>query len=396
MLPYFEALGADLERAWSRRDRDEDAFSEVAQAALRARPPLDAPEPLALEALIDALLDPLRAVPRQLAPLGAFGQPGVTVFHGRGFVIDVYFWTHALSAVHDHPFRGAFTVLRGSSLEARYTFEETRALSHRMRLGCLRLDAIEEILPGRVEPFGGPVGKRVHALLHVPTPSVSMVVRTVRADGYLRYFPPGVALAMHPADESFERPLALLDTLRASGDPAYARRVEAYLAAADAEATFRLLSRLWLGIDDTERARWLEVARARHDDALLDAIEAALDEARVTHEADVLRAALRDEDDRFVATALVLADGRASIYGLLATRYADPLERLHRFVDESGGFTPEEGASASIAHALVDGVPAEAMLARLEAEYGEEACRGRETEALRYAARCAFARLARD
>lgn len=386
VLPSIDALGALLERAWSRRDRDEDAFSAVVMETLAARPPLATVD---VEALVDALLDPERPVPRQLAPLGAFGQPGATVFHGRGFVIDVYFWTHALSAIHDHPFRGVFTVLRGHSVEARYRFDEARAPSARVRLGRLSLDALRRIEPGRIEPFGGVEGPRVHALLHVPVPTVSMVVRTVRTDGYLRYFPPGLALAMQPADDAFERPLALLELLRASGDPSFERRAEALFAAADLETTVRALSRL--GAD----SRWLDVASARHGAETMTLVEAALREARVTHEADQLRARLADADDRFVATGLVLADGRASLLRLLGEVHADPLRRLHRFVDEAAGFAEDEAASAHIAHALVDGLGPGGARERLVETFGAEAVAGHHAEIHAYATTGPFARLAR-
>ena len=120
MLDYFCKLGEHLERAWDNAGRDEDSFSDVAAAALRALPP---DRGLDLEKLVDAVLDPAVPAHSQLAPPGVFGQPGVTVFRGRGYLVEVYFWQQSLSAIHDHPFCGAFTVLQGSSAEAVYRFE---------------------------------------------------------------------------------------------------------------------------------------------------------------------------------------------------------------------------------------------------------------------------------
>lgn len=391
MLPYFEALGGTLERAWSALDRDEESFSDVAVEALRVHPPHEVDR----EALIDLVLDPAGPVTRQLVPLGVFGQPGVTVFHGRSFVVDVYFWTHSQSAIHDHPFCGAFSVLEGFSVHARYRFEEAARPSERVRLGALTQVGLELVEPGTVHPFGRGRSALVHALLHVPVPSISMVVRTVRTDGYLRYFPPGLAVAMHPADDAFERPLALLDTLRAAGDPRYPERRDAFLRSADLETTFSCLSRLWLLAEDAERRALSEAARVRHGERVR-ALTAALDEARLTHEGDSLRAALRDPDDRLVATGLTLASGRGALLGLLAARHADPIARLHRFVDESGHFAPDEEASAHIAHALIDGEGVEGALRRLASVYGDEAIAEQEHEIRRYAAHGPFARLARE
>lgn len=107
-MDYFERLGVALEDAWSERNREEERFPAAALEVLARMPPQQA---WGRAALLDHLLDPHRPVPLQLAPLGAFGQPGFTVLHGHGFVVEVYHWLESLSAIHDHPFCGAFTIL---------------------------------------------------------------------------------------------------------------------------------------------------------------------------------------------------------------------------------------------------------------------------------------------
>ncbi len=388
-MDYFDRLGAWIEARWVTREEGE--LPDLAVAALEALPPR---EQLDLEALIEHVLDPDRPAQRQLAPLGAFGQPGFTAYYGRGFVVDVYFWTHALSAIHDHPFRGAFTLLAGSSVHARYAFEEEERRGARVRLGRIALERLELLEAGHVERFGVGDDGLVHALLHVPIPSVSMVVRTIRTVGYFRYFPPGVALAMDEPDELVGRQLALLDALRVGGDASYRERLERFLSRADFEATFRALSRVWSAEGDDERERLLALARARHGEAA-ERIAPALDHALRAHEADQARAALRDPDDRFVATAFVLADGRRSLLELLARRHPDPLARVHRFLDEAGLFAPDEEASNVIAHALADGEGEEGALRRLREVYGAEAVEGRGAEVARYCERSMMAVLAR-
>jgi len=390
-MEYFDRLGRELEDRWRARERDEDAFPDIAVAALEALPPSKL---LDLEALIDSILDPHRPAARQLAPLGAFGQPGFTAHYGRGFVVDVYFWTHALSAIHDHPFRGAFTLLRGESVHARYAFEERARLGARVRLGAITLERLETTEVGRIERFGVDAHGLVHALLHVPIPSVSMVVRTIRTQGYFRYFPPGVALAMDEPDELIGRSLALLDALRAGGDPRASERLARFLAHADFETTFRALSRIWPALDDGARHALLEGAHARHG-AHAERIAPALDAALRAHEADEVRSRLVDPDDRWIATAFVVAERRAELLAFVATRHADPVARLHRFLDEAGLFAPDEEASLLIARALLDGEGAEGALERLAAAYGGEAVVGREEDVRRYAARSMMAVLAR-
>jgi len=389
MLDYFCKLGEHLERAWDEVGRDEDSFSEVAASALRALPP---GQGLDLEELVDAVLNPAISAPSQLAPPGVFGQPGVTVFRGRGYLVDVYFWQQSLSAIHDHPFCGAFTLLQGCSIEAVYRFETHEDLGPRARLGNLSLVSLGLVEAGHVGAFGRRRHALIHALLHVPVPSVSLVVRTERAEGYLRYFPPGVALAMDAPAETFERPMQLLDTLRVSGHPGYTRRFEAFLRTADFETAFRILSRTWFGLDAQQRETWLNVARDRHGDRV-ELIRRALQRAEVDHAADMLRQRLADTDQRFIATALFLSNTRRELLGLLAARYPDTLERLHRFVDEPGVFTDDEAASALIAHVLVDGGSADEATERLVSVYGKAAISGHEEEIRTFHSHCAFAPL---
>lgn len=389
MLNYFCKLDEHLDKAWDAVNRDEDRFSEVAATALRTLPP---GQSLDLEELVEALLNPAIAVPSQLAPPGVFGQPGVTVFRGRGYLVEVYFWQQSLSAIHDHPFCGAFTLLQGFSVEAVYRFETQENLGPRARLGCLSLESLALIEPGHVGAFGRGRHALIHALLHVPVPSVSMVVRTERAEGYLRYFPPGLALAMDSPAETFERPMQLLETLRVSGNPEYSAHFETFLRAADFETAFRILSRSWFGLTQAERDTWLDIARECHGDRV-DMIRQVLQRAELDYEADSLRQRLTDTEHRFITTVLLLAGSRGELLELLATRYSDPLEKLHRFAEDPAVFAQDEAASALIAHVLIDGGSAQNAIDRLVAVYGQAEFRGREDEINTFYNTCVFASL---
>jgi hypothetical protein len=362
-MEYFDRLGAALERAWSARERDEDVFPDLALEALAALPPKDH---LDVDALIDGVLDPFCTAPRQLAPLGAFGQPGVTTHYGRGFVVDVYFWTHSQSAIHDHPFRGAFVIVKGESVHARYRWVEHERLGPRARLGELTLAALELAGEGTVERFGMPQDPLVHALIHVPSPSVSMVVRTIRTHSYFRYFPPSIAIAMDEPDDVVGRPLAMLDMLRASGDARYAERLARFLSHADFETTFRALSRVWSAAGEEERARLIAIVSDRHG-SRADHIANALSRALRAHGADAIRAQVSDADDRLVATGLMLAETRAQLFELLGRRH-DPIPRLHTFFDA----TFDQPELAVVARALSDGLGEDGALARLRENFGED------------------------
>lgn len=365
---WADRAGAALEVAWARADRDEERFPAIASELLAADPP---------GAVFDKTtfvleqLDPSRPARRQLAPPGAFGQPSFTVFHGNGFVIDVYFWRNSLSGIHNHPFCGVFTVLDGWSVHAVYGLEEPARVSPRVTLGTLRQTALELVEPGDLRPFSLREHPLVHALIHVPVGAVSMVVRTTRTVGYLRYFPPSLVIAYEDEDELVARRIELLETLRHARDPGFAEHLGRFLDGAELAATFVVLTRMWGDCGPADRAALMERVRARHG-ARADALPDAMERSRRWVAGDALRESLDDPDDRFVATALMLAETRGAALALLGARHPDPVARLHRFIDEVVAFGPDDPAAPILAHAIADGLDARAAEARLVAAFGAD------------------------
>jgi hypothetical protein len=385
-IEYFQRLGAAIEDAWRAVDRDEERFPELAREIVEAMPPRDHVD---RDALVRHQLDPRRPARLELAPLGAFGQPSMTVHFGRGFVIDVYFWVDSLSAIHNHPFCGLFTVLDGFSVHSVYDFEAHESVGPRVQIGALRQTALELVEPGDVRLFSLAKHPLIHALIHVPRGAISMVVRTLRAEGYRRYFPPSLAVAMEDLDDTFARQLALLDTLRESGDPAFLDHLLEYLGHADLEVAFTALSRVWPASDDAVRAQLLERVRERHG-ARADLIGPVMRRGSRWAEADGVRQQLADPDDRFVVTALMLAERRDGVLELLRARHPDPVARLHRWIDESGLFAEGDAALPHLAHAMVDGADVDGLVARLERRFGAGIAAQREAIA-RYAEQSIFA-----
>ncbi|MEM7157115.1 MAG: hypothetical protein AAF799_29955 [Myxococcota bacterium] len=391
-MDYFDRLGASLQDAWSERGRLEEHFPDAAVEVLQRMPPAEA---LDRESLLDHLLDPRRPTSMQLAPQGAFGQPGFTVHHGHGFSIEVYHWLESLSAIHNHPFCGAFTILHGHSVHARYEVGPMSARGGRAYRTTVRLSALELVRPGDVVPFSLERHPLVHALVHVPRSSISMVVRTSRTEGYFRYLPPGIALPMEGAGEPRDRQLALLESLAATGDPRLSVRLQAMLEHADFELAMRLLSAHWPGSAPQPRAELLATVRARFgEDA--DAMQVVLDRALRLQEATSVREGLADPALRLVATALGYAELRSQVLGLLEAAGLEPVETLHRFVDEAGLYDEGEEASAIIAHVLVEGGGAPQALERLRTVYEATAIEGHEAEVEEYCRASIFAVLGED
>lgn len=390
-MEYFAQLGATIETQWGARGRREEDLPDVAVAALREAPVHEA---LSRSALLDHLLDPRRGSPSQLAPPHAFGQPGFTMHSGRGFVIELYHWLDSISAVHNHPFCGAFTIVHGTSVHARYRVDHRRCLSGRTFAAHSELCGLDLLTTGAVVPFSLERHPLVHALIHVPRGAISMVVRTIRTEGYFRYLPPSLALPMEDEGEPLGRQLALLDALTSAGDPEAAARVEAMLERADFELALRVLSSHWARWSVDEREATLASLRVRlGDDVSL--LRPALDNATRLSQATAIRQSLHDPQLRLVAIALGYAERRDQILDLLAAHTETPLDLLRRFIAEADLFDPGEEASAIIAGALIDGTGAEGAIAALRDHYGAEAIAEHEADVRDFCATSIFSALAR-
>jgi hypothetical protein len=379
-MDYFRRLGAALQDAWRDADRDEERFPDVAASVLDEAPPRDHFD---REAFLRAAVDPHEPGLQQLAPTGTFGQPGLTMFHGDGFAIDVYYWIDSLSAIHNHPFCGVFTVLQGWSVHAVYRTSRAVRAGAQGKLVDSSLAELSILEEGAVQRFSLRRHPLVHALIHIPVPSISMVIRTVRTEGYVRYLPPTIAIPMSGPSEPAQRRIAMLESLGYADDPAHAELFEGALRHADFETAVRLLSSAWAGAEADDRARWLQAIAAQHADRV-DAIERALHRALRMEEASALRSRYRDPNHRLCATALAYAESRRHVFELLEQRPGDPVAHLHRFVDAPGMFAEDEEASRLIAHALVEGGGEAKALADLREAYGAQTVAKLHAEIERY------------
>ncbi len=387
-MELFDALGRRLEEAWTFADRDEERFPDLAAAELDGfAAQFDA------EAFYDAQLDPAAPGRAHLAPLGAFGQPGFTAFHGQGFVVEVYVWTNALAAIHNHPFCGAFTILQGYSVHARYQTSAPKRAGARGQLLDVRLSGLDRVETGEVHRFSLRRHPLIHALIHIPVPTLSMVVRTTRTEGYYRYLPPSLALPMESLPEPAARRVALLETLLQADVPSGLDRACRMLRGADFEAAVHLLCAVWPRADPTTRAVLWGAAAELHGDRR-EAIEASLHRAQRLEEASAVRHTLQDPQHRLCATALAYAESRSHVDALLATA-GEPNALLAAFIEHAGLFAADEAASALIAHRLVAGDDDAAVLAALQAAYGADEIVSQRDAILAYANTSIFSVLRR-
>jgi len=342
-VEYFNELGDHVQQAWAAHDSDEETLPDIACDALARFP---APEILP-EISIGELLGADRETVPQLAPTGAFGEPGITMYRGRGFVIDIYFWNNAVPAIHNHPFCGCFTILRGRSLHDVYHFELHERLSASVAVGELRRDRLDLLQTGSVVPFSLSRYPLIHSLVHMTNPSVSMVIRSVRTVEYYRYFPPYIALAIDAASDFLSRQLLMFSWLRSSENPTYIDRLHAFLRQADFETSIRTVSAVF---DPSQNDDLIDIVRERHGNHA-DLIVPALTNAIRLQTENQFREQFSPDETRIVLSVLMCAHDRAEVFRLLKKAYPDVapqllLERLDVFDQE------DEAARAAYAQLI--------------------------------------------
>lgn len=239
------AKAADrIERVWSQTGYGREAFPELAGREVEAL--------LGDGALgVDAILATLASTPRwseQLDPYTQFGEPAITVYKTERWNLDVYFWLHPVTALHDHRFCGAFGVVEGLTLNSTYAFharepapdgvEAGRLVRERSEL--LRAGAVRRILPGR---------GFIHQVVHVARPTVSVALRTLREPDLpfqREYFWPGLSVpSLQYLSHPQRRKLDLIGTLVSLRQEKAAELIARMVALEDETCAFWMLYRLF-------------------------------------------------------------------------------------------------------------------------------------------------------
>ena len=217
MPATINRLGLEVLRRWRATGREPSAFAGIAHRALsEAIGPLIRSPAQWVRRIAD-----LPTLPKQNLA-SKFGEPPVTLFARAGIAIDIYFWTHPATAIHDHLFCGAFGVLHGVSLHRTWQFDCPAPLDDGVRVGQLRPLASELLFVGDVRPIAA-APHLIHQVAHLAKPSVSVCVRTT-ADApppnQCVYFAPGlVAVLPKLLPAHSQRQLAMLAMLADAGHP---------------------------------------------------------------------------------------------------------------------------------------------------------------------------------
>lgn len=304
----FDSLGADIKDRWRAAAFDEAAFTEIAAEAL-------ASHLRSSRVSLDDVLTWVQGTTRLPTQVdNAFGDP-ITVFHDPRFYIDVLTWIDGTTSIHEHAFSGAFGVLQGASLHARYAFHPARRYSEQLALGRTERIAVELLRAGDARPIWAGA-RSAHALFHLDRPSLSVVVRTPRTvivpPVQRVYRRSGIAYNPRRGDIEAARLVRSLDLLRELGRPDMLPRARALIDGRDAVTAFEIADYLAQKLSHGEYQAFLGEGGFRHRE-LFDALAVDAAHSRREHGLKQRRRAVHGGSHRFLLALLLNLDGRDEI-----------------------------------------------------------------------------------
>jgi len=339
MDAYFQELGRTVLARWKRENFSLEKFPAIACGALDERPPADAVD---LSLLMREFLLNDEQAPQTHS---GFGQPELVAFDHPRFYIQILFWMEGTTDIHQHEFSGAFHVMAGSSIHARYEFGNAHSITPHFRVGDVRMREIELLETGRTVPI---VSGRscIHSLFHLDTPSVTVVVRTQNDPGtgpQFNYLPPHIAFDPVFSDTLTMRRKQLLDVLERLGDPAYPELVMEMIEELDFERGFFVLQHCLSHLQGLEEwAPTLAAFEEKHG-PLAAGIGAALEESVRRDVVKELRSTITEPEHRFFLALLMNVPRREELLALVAQRLPDeePVDTVLRWMEELAEVTDE-------------------------------------------------------
>ncbi len=337
MDAFFKELGRTVLERWKRENFSLEKFPGIAREALEERPPAEHVDLAAF--MREFLLNDEQPFQTQ----SGFGQPEVVAYDHPRFYIQLLFWLEGTTDIHQHEFSGAFHVMHGSSIHARFAFENVIPVTPHFRVGDVKMKKIELLETGRTVPLiAGP--RCIHSLFHLDTPSITVVVRTQNDPGtgpQFNYLPPHIALDPIFNDALTTRRKQLLDVLEQTEDPAYPGLVMEMIADLDFERGFFILQNCMGHLHTLgEWERVLARFQKKHG-ALASGIAATLDEVVRRDIIAGLRGSISEPEHRFFLALLLNVPTRADLLAMVAQRFpgTKPVETVLRWAEELGEAT---------------------------------------------------------
>jgi hypothetical protein len=331
-MNFFTELGVLVNRIWKEKNYDQRRFPAVAMQALRELPPAE--NVSFREGVFLGLADPL---PTQSDLAAQFGQPPLTVYSAEEFRIELLFWLHALPAIHQHGFSGAFHVMHGNTLNTGWQFHQRERVATGLLVGDLKINEVELLRQGETRPIIAG-SKLIHTTYHLQQPTISVVVRTMRENDVLpqyTYLPPCVAFdpeGRRPSTVRHEQLLLMLTKLGRIDECFSA--IQSLIAESDAFSAFHFL--LWANANLKDGNMIHEIAagaRVKHP-LLVEDLMPALAWQRREIRLENIKNTITDPDLQFFLGVLLNVPDRGLAMSILQQRYPsfDPVDTAMDFI----------------------------------------------------------------
>jgi hypothetical protein len=339
-MKLFQDIGDKIETEWQSKDYDESIFPTLASDTLRKA---SLPEKINAWQVLEWTLSQTE-LPRQRDVHARFGDPPITLYSGPRFHIDVYFWFHGTTSIHQHGFCGAFQVLHGSSIHSWYEFELREKINSYCEIGEMRLKVcellnvgdVQEILPGR---------QYIHSLFHLDHPSATIVVRTDKSPLFLPQFDynkPGLATDPFFEQDTTVKKLQSVRALLRANRPDADENISKLLTSADFHTSYLILFAVHgqLSSNSLEQMFGGGESRRRFDAFL------TVSEKQHKGKGDILRGVFAynervqdlvrrrgfadNPEHRFFFALLLNVEGRERTLALIRDRFpdSDPIEKI--------------------------------------------------------------------
>lgn len=332
-MRLFEELGALIERRWRDQNYAESAFPEIAAQSLSESNLCDLVDPWTIIRWVHSAA----TLPVQMDLQAKFANPPITLYVGPRFYIDIYYWLDGTTTIHQHAFSGAFQVLHGSSVHARYRFQVEREINPHLLTGMLSFCNVSLLTRGDIrEIHPGP--EFIHSLFHLERPSVTITIRTYKAPSFPRqysYLKPNLAINPFFTDVSLIRRVQTVALLLRMKHPEADKFIGELVESSDFQTVHAVLREAFDFLCHRELEEIVGVTRSR------DRFEALVDRARGKHgklvdllepvfeeewrQAEIIRrrAEVKNEDHRFLMALLLNVPERSRMLELVKERYSD-------------------------------------------------------------------------
>lgn len=246
ILNVFKELGANVDRKWRNKNYNKTFFPEIAHNALIAsklNTKINFQEIIALGLHGDPAIN-------QWQENSPFGDLQLIPYRDNNFYIEILVWKNGSTSIHDHGFSGAFMVLEGKSINARYKFDVQEEINTNFKIGQLHGEEFEFLHPGDVREIQA--GRAlIHAVYHLQEPTVSIVVRTYQDDWVMPQLEyRGNRIAVHQKlNNNFLNKIRTLRVLQSVDHNLFLNTAKAHIVDANVDEKYWLWRSFFASID---------------------------------------------------------------------------------------------------------------------------------------------------